>query len=361
MAPFMNNESTNLVIFAPGIHTGGGLTLLRAILESEVLKHLNLSLFLDTRLLEHLDPPPNAGLYEITPSFLGRLKAEIALKQRVGETDTVLCLHSLPPLFRLHGRTVCFLQNVLHFGEFPLFGYAAKTRLRLTIERLIASIKKSQVDTYIVQTKSMEQRLRRWHRNNPHVIVCPFTSRLPGTEVDRTEIPPRIDFLYIADGQDHKNHINLIQAWILLAEQGIYPKLGLTLSPRDDRLRSHIDEMRTRHRLQIENYEMLALEDIPQLYRSSRALIFPSRAESLGLPLIEASQFNLPIIASELDYVRDICRPAETFDPSSPLSIARAVRRFLSLDEEIQPLQSPDTFIRTAMSRDALEPVEDGP
>jgi hypothetical protein len=41
----------------------------------------------------------------------------------------------------------------------------------------------------------------------------------------------------------------------------------------------------------------------------------------------------LPVLASELDYVRDLIEPAETFDPSSPVSIARAVRRFLGIAE----------------------------
>ncbi len=59
------------------------------------------------------------------------------------------------------------------------------------------------------------------------------------------------------------------------------------------------------------------------------ALIFPSKTESLGLPLIEAASAGLPIIASELDFVRDVCVPNETFDPYSSTSISRAVKRLL--------------------------------
>ena len=39
---------------------------------------------------------------------------------------------------------------------------------------------------------------------------------------------------------------------------------------------------------------------INQIYRIVDFLIFPSLNESLGLPLIEASLFNLPIIAANL-------------------------------------------------------------
>ena len=44
-----------------------------------------------------------------------------------------------------------------------------------------------------------------------------------------------------------------------------------------------------------------------------------------GMSGLEAARAGLPIVAAERDYVRDIVTPAETFDPGSPVSIARAV------------------------------------
>ena len=46
-------------------------------------------------------------------------------------------------------------------------------------------------------------------------------------------------------------------------------------------------------------------------------------------PLIEAAAAGLPIVASDIDVVRDVCDPVQTFDPESTASIAQAVRRFL--------------------------------
>ena len=78
---------------------------------------------------------------------------------------------------------------------------------------------------------------------------------------------------------------------------------------------------------------------------ASSALIFPSRTESFGLPLIEAMHHGLPILAPELDYVRDVVTPIETFDPSSPISIARAVRRFLGNAEPTAQIHSAEDFL----------------
>ena len=66
--------------------------------------------------------------------------------------------------------------------------------------------------------------------------------------------------------------------------------------------------------------------------------------ESFGLPLLEAKFLGLPILASELDYVRDVVEPTETFDPESPVSISRAVQRFLKISQssKVKMLSTPE-------------------
>jgi glycosyltransferase involved in cell wall biosynthesis len=87
-------------------------------------------------------------------------------------------------------------------------------------------------------------------------------------------------------------------------------------------------------------------EKVLSLYATARAMIFPSTSESFGLPLIEATHAGLPILASELDYVRDVCSPVQTFDPTSAISIARAVKRFLAVAEPVLQIRSPHDFLR---------------
>ena len=67
--------------------------------------------------------------------------------------------------------------------------------------------------------------------------------------------------------------------------------------------------------------------------------------ESYGLPLVEASQYGIPIIASELDYVRDVVDPIESFDPNSAKSISRSVIRFLKMEEKKTEIITPVEFI----------------
>jgi glycosyltransferase involved in cell wall biosynthesis len=146
-------------------------------------------------------------------------------------------------------------------------------------------------------------------------------------------------FLYVASGEPHKNHRHLVEAWSLLAAQGITPGLCLTLDRnRFPDLCVWIEDQVKDRGLNVTNVGELPDQDLEKIYRESLALIYPSDFESLGLPLIEARCAGLPILASEKDYVRDVVDPEETFDPGSPVSIARAVKRFLEIPEEPLPL-----------------------
>lgn len=353
-------NSGHLIVYSPGIHTGGGIILLKALLESDFLRSNRSTLFLDARSLSRITPPNNASVVPVNPSITGRLSAEWSLKSLCRKSDTVICLHSLPPLFRLSGHTVCLLQNILHLGHFPLHDYPARVRLRLTIERFIAYSLKSRVDTYIVQTPTVKQALLKSYKSVPQIDICPFMQPLP-THNNIATTTIESDFVYIADGLPHKNHLNLVKAWIALAKDGLYPKLILTLTERDRSLKAQIDELRIQHGLKIENRGNLSQKEVFQLYTKTQALIFPSYTESFGLPLVEASNLGVPVIAPELDYVRDVCQPAQTFDPSSPRSIARAVERFLAIEQKTPRLYSADDFIQTAMRAGASESMDPTP
>jgi alpha-1,2-rhamnosyltransferase len=64
-------------------------------------------------------------------------------------------------------------------------------------------------------------------------------------------------------------------------------------------------------------------------YRHARALIFPSKAEGYGLPIVEAMQHGLPVFASDIAAHCEVggshCR---FFDPSNPYELARLLAAF---------------------------------
>ena len=134
-----------------------------------------------------------------------------------------------------------------------------------------------------------------------------------------------------------------------MSEENIYPKLILTID-KNTSLHSSIKAKAEKFGLNIDIIPNLERKKILNLYKKSTALIFPSFFESYGLPLVEANHYKLPVIASELDYVRDILDPVETFDPNSAKSISRSVKRFLKIKEKKTDIVAPVEFIKSVIS-----------
>ena len=329
-----------LIFYAPNVYTGGGVVLLRALLSS-LPSDVRLEAFLDHRARAELSVPERSLVHWVRPRVTERLTADWKLRQATRVGDTVLCFHGLPPLLPSPGHVIVFLQNRILLGLAPLSHFSVKTALRLAVERLISRGFRRNVSEYIVQTPSMARALAQWHGGSPAIRVIPFAE--PQSALGDRPVAAW-DFSYVADGIAHKNHQRLLEAWELLASDGIRPTLALTLGDRDQALAAKVCSTRERTGAQIFNQGHLDHQGALDLLRSSRALIFPSLGESFGLPLIEARDLNVPILASELDFVRDVCVPTETFDPLSPVSIARAVKRFLGNPETALPVQQPAQF-----------------
>jgi glycosyltransferase involved in cell wall biosynthesis len=246
-------------------------------------------------------------------------------------------------LNQFNGKVINFLQNRNYLALVPLKIFAWRTRLRIVFEQTVAYLLRRRCAIYWVQTSSMAREVRNWYGNESVKIrVLPFAPKM--TSVTRST-RSKWDFVYVADGEAHKNHKCLVEAWVLLAQYDIKPTLALTLSERDTALWDWIQKKIVKHGLLITNLGRMPYDAILGVYGNSNALVFPSIGESYGLPLIEASQIGLPILASELDYVREVCNPVQSFDPQSPLSIARAIRRFVDkVESPTQPASAAEFF-----------------
>jgi glycosyltransferase involved in cell wall biosynthesis len=343
-----------LYIHAPNVHQGGGRTLLNALLKGIECEAL---LFTDQRMLLPKAMGVNIKVTPIAPSIAQRILAEKRLAQVVKKEDVVLCFGNLPPLFKLRGRTVVFVQNRYLIEDVPLSEFPHKVRLRLAVERLWLARRLMNVDEFVVQTQTMKRYLVEKTRGKVPVSELPFvadpsgyTRDLPQSEVNKDVV---FDFVYVASGEPHKNHRKLVEAWCLLAEDGLFPSLCLTLDEaRFVELFRLIDEMQKRHGLEVTNVGELSHHEVLALYKKSGAAIYPSKFESFGLPLIESRQAGLPVLASELDFVRDVLDPNQTFNPDSPISIARAVKRFMGVDEKSLPLLDAKQFLTALFDRD---------
>lgn len=335
-----------LIVNASNIHLGGGKSLLIALLKAV---GNNDFLIVDERMiipsfLSHIK------YKAIKPSIVSRFFAEIYLLRIARPSDIVLCFGNLPPLFRLRSQTIVFVQNRYLIDNVTLRFFSIRTRLRLIVERLWFRRLIGHSDGFIVQTVTMKGLLDGIIKGKTSVKVVPFIDKVDGFSgsiLDSSQTESfKYDFIYVASGEPHKNHLNLLKAWIILAQEDFYPTLCLTINDSEFvNLKNQIENQIMPDRLKITNVGSIRYDDIWSLYKQSRALIYPSIFESFGLPLLEARMAGKLILASELDYVRDLLDPEDTFDPESPVSIARAVKRFMGVDHDRLHLCNAEEFL----------------
>lgn len=317
-----------MLISAFGIHTGGGANLLDELVEA--IDDEPVSLVLDSR-YRH---PVRVGRASYVPAKLwARLATLIRLGSYAEGHDVLLCLNGLPPLFRSPAYTICYFHAPYLARTPEHVVYRWQTRVRFALERLLLRLGRHNLDEIWVQTPATARDAETIAKGTP-VTIAPFVPASLAAELRNPQIPEeRGDFFYYpADNLQHKNHARLLKAWKMLAEVDITPPLVLTVTPAqlteiargaavDLTQLTHVTAQRTSY------------ATVQHNFLTCRALIFPSLAETYGLPQLEAVAVGAPVIASERDFVRDVCSPVESFDPESVTSIARAVRRFLGRED----------------------------
>ena len=331
-----------LLIHAPNVHQGGGRRLLTALLSGAPS---TVHATVDARLRLPPSVSESVIVTRVAPGLVARLAAEWRLRTWARPDDVVLCFGNLPPLFGTPARVVLFLQNRYVVGPHSTRGLPLSMRVRIGIERAWLRARVRGAGTVVVQTPSMAREVEHVLRVTP--VILPFLPEDLLEVPSAVEAKPKaqIDFLYVSSGEPHKNHLNLIAAWKLLASEGLSPSLTITVScERYPALCAAMEEARVAG-AKIENVGTVEPPVIDALYERSAAVIYPSRFESLGLPLLEARAHGLPILAAELDYARDVLDPVESFNPESPMSIARAVKRFCDRAESRQRMLTPMEFL----------------
>jgi glycosyltransferase involved in cell wall biosynthesis len=194
-----------------------------------------------------------------------------------------------------------------------------------------------------------------WHRSvrGAQLVVCPSAfvgeraSSLLGIDPRRLRVVPHgIDHQRFAPGSEerepfllyparrwqHKNHARLFEAFALLRAER--PELRLVLTggghkgtaPAGVDVRGHV-----------------SLDELVSLYRRAAALVFPSRYEGFGQPVLEAMACGCPVACSAVPALAEVAGDAaRTFSPDDPDAIAAAVQDVLA---------NPDDYRRRGFER----------
>ena len=179
--------------------------------------------------------------------------------------------------------------------------------------------------TFFCQTSLIKNRL--WDTYRIQAVLCPFFELTPVLSNGVNE--KKYDFIYPALDSYHKNHLVLLNAIRELRTKRAF-SIVLTIPQNNKQLVDIINSINVIYPNTIVNMGILTSEEIRKMYSLSKALIFPSTMESLGLPLIEGIHNGLVVLSSDMDYTYNAITNPVVFDPYNQSEIVKVMEGFLN-------------------------------
>lgn len=313
----MNNyRNKPILIDALHICMGGGLMILNHLVDNLVKQNINFILLRDERCpkLNSEDLVPEVKV--LSASFKDRQKYYKA------NTDTfskILCFGNIPPSIRLNIPVYTYQHNVslLHIPK----DYSIKSKIKTYLKKLYIKSFAKNTDAWIVQTSNTANLVRKnLAKKGQQILEYPFFQIPDG--INRTSRATRTDYCFIGDHTCAKGHEYLVDAWVKLMDYGVSPVLHLTVS--EPVFLPAIKDAQN-NGAKIVNHGKIPFDEVVDIYNLSKAVIYPSLNESLGLGIVEGIKAGCDIIGSDLPFLHAVCKPTLIFEPCNADSIVDAV------------------------------------
>ncbi len=195
----------------------------------------------------------------------------------------------------------------------------------------------SQVEAEVSRRLGCVEAAKRWH-GHFHL----------GSELDQLDLAARLSpelevlfhstapvYLMVSTIEPRKNHAYLLDAFELLWARGsnerlcIIGRIGWKCDGLVQRIKAHPEWNK-----RLFMFNQINDKSLEFAYANARALVFPSYVEGFGLPLVEAMQRGLPVMASDIPVFREIGGEFMAyFDLDDPQTLADRVTQFESSNE----------------------------
>jgi len=302
------------------LNSPGGKKILKVFLDKILInKPKNLSFIIDYRVdKELINKLKNSHYKLIRNSEFKRRSYYKSIKNKIKKC---ICLASVPPPIKLECEVIIYFHNDLIIK--PNLSLSLLKTISFLLKKTYIKMINSKKYRWAVQTNLMSKKLSdALFIKDEMISVFPiFRDFIEKKSFKKT---PN-SFLYVCSSSPHKNLKRLINAFNRI--KNIKSKrifLHLTISD-NEYFKYNILSKNKNSNLTIINHGILNESSLNSIYSDSKYLIYPSIIESFGLPLIESIEFNCKIIASDLDYVKEIVNPSIIFNPFSVLSISNSI------------------------------------
>lgn len=310
----MNNT---LLVDSLHISSGGGLILLHYLVDSLLEKNVSFHLLCDARCEDEFGDLHNKTVLQA--SFFRRWSF---YRLHKNDFSAVFCFANIPVPIKLGVPVYTYFHNI---NLLTLNQTSSRKEFVISwIKRQVFRTLKHNTNFWIVQTTNTRAELIKHLDDNLNkVLIFPFYY-LPNKR-NESFSNSKGDYLFVGNYYNGaKGHDELLKSWELLHQQGKDYVLHLTIDFSNKDICIRIEDM-CHQGIHIINHGTISFSEVVKLYTTSKAIIYPSHNESLGLGIVEAINLGLDVIGADLPYIHAICKPSLTFKPYSAEAIAHAV------------------------------------
>ena len=302
------------------INESGGLRLLEYLTKS--LKDQGIGFFL-------LADERCKGIFDDYDSVV-YLKASMMERNRFyiqnkNKFSSALCFGNIPPPIRLGIPVYTYFHNInlLTLKETN----SCREKAISWLKRQVFRHYKRNTDYWLVQTKNTAcELMKNLFESEGRVLLFPFYE-LPEQLKNISDFQHGDDYVFVSDYTGAKGHEELLEAWKLLHKKGLNRTLHLTVNARNKSFIELVKKDKAEGVMVI-NHGFIPFNEVLDLYKKSKAIIYTSHNESLGLGLVEAITAGCDVLASDLPFTYSVCEPSAVFNPYDPESIATSVLRY---------------------------------
>jgi glycosyltransferase involved in cell wall biosynthesis len=263
-------------------------------------------------------------------------------------------MHRLHEKMRAHGVLMNYIVYDLLLATNPDWWNPPNPELFLNWLKSISTVS----DNLIGISNAVADELHAWLRENPPLRLrgAPnVTSFHLGADIVNSSpsfglpddaqdvlayLQQHPSFLMVGTMEPRKGHAQVLEAFEQLWQAGknvnlvIVGKLGWLVDDIAERIRTHSELNKRLHWL-----EGISDEYLEKVYASSTCLIAASYGEGFGLPLIEAAQHKLPILARDIPVFREVAgENAFYFSGNSPKELSESINEWIVLfNKQVHP------------------------
>lgn len=306
-----------VLIDALYINNSGGFRLLDYLVRELIRRNVDFFLLADIRCYGKFDHCRH----------LWYMKASLAQRKRFYMKkrncfSCVLCFGNIPAPIKLTCPVYTYFHNI---NLLTLSGTnSLKERCLSWMKRQVFRHYKKNTDCWLVQTSNTSNELvKHLGECKDRIKLMPFFELELGLKSLKMAEHGG-DYVFVSNYTGAKGHEELLEAWLLLHKKGVDITLHLTI-PYD--IHPFVEKITNAREqgVHVINHGIIPFDQVLELYRKSKVIIYPSHNESLGLGIIEAITAGCDVLGADLPYIHSICKPSEVFDPYIPESIVNAV------------------------------------